>query len=328
MGNIKRLDYLDVAKGIGILLVVLAHIYGFNDSINRGLIVVWIYSFHMPLFFIIAGMLLKYKKNKDFKTFLLSRIKGILIPYLSFSIITIFINIIINGFNKDIIAWNLIYSLIGIGIDVLWFLPALFIGEVLFILINKAIKNDYIKMILITFLFLGSTFISKENGLILLLVGRALIALGFIAIGYFGFDLIHNKDINIGILGILFIIQIITSKLNGFVDLNNLIFNNTILYIFNSILGTYIVVQICKKISSNYLIYLGKNSLIIMAIHLNLIYLFRKYIALDLYGYITGLILLIILIALHIPIIQLMNNYTPWMLGKFKKKKLEVAITD
>ena len=46
----KRLNYLDYAKGIGILLVVLGHIY--NNSVK-----LWIYSFHMPLFFIISGYL-------------------------------------------------------------------------------------------------------------------------------------------------------------------------------------------------------------------------------------------------------------------------------
>ena len=44
----KRLDYLDIAKGIGILLVVLGHIYGNNNVFH-----VWIYSFHMPLFYFI-----------------------------------------------------------------------------------------------------------------------------------------------------------------------------------------------------------------------------------------------------------------------------------
>ena len=169
MGNKERLNYLDVSKGIGILLVVLAHIYAFNSEINRELLVTWIYSFHMPLFFIISGMLLKYKNENDVKKVIISRIKGLLIPYLFFSLLSIIVKIIINGFDKNMVIWDLIYSATGIGIDALWFLPALFIGEILFVLINKIIKNNYVKVLLIVFLFIGSTFISKENGLILLL---------------------------------------------------------------------------------------------------------------------------------------------------------------
>lgn len=328
MENIKRLNYLDYAKGIGISLVVLAHIYCFNPDINRELLVVWIYSFHMPLFFIISGMLLKYKNENDIKNVIMSRIKGLLIPYLFFSFLSICVKIIINGFNKNMVIWDLIYSVIGIGIDVLWFLPALFIGEILFVLINNIVKNNYIKFILIAFLFIGSTFISKENGLILLLISRGLIALGFVAIGYLGFEFVHNKNVNIVMLFALLVIHIVTSRINGFVDLNNLVFNNKLLYILNSMLGSFILIELCKLVKSNILIYLGKNSLIIMAIHLNLIYLFNKYIGLNLYGYISGLILFLLIILIEIPIIYLINNYLSFMIGKFPKKKNVQTITD
>ncbi len=52
----KRIGWVDAAKGIGILLVVLGH-----NQINSyaHLFHQLIYSFHMPLFFILAGMFLK-----------------------------------------------------------------------------------------------------------------------------------------------------------------------------------------------------------------------------------------------------------------------------
>lgn len=43
----KRIDYLDLAKGIGILLVVWAHARGPYSS--------YMYQMHMPFFFIISG---------------------------------------------------------------------------------------------------------------------------------------------------------------------------------------------------------------------------------------------------------------------------------
>lgn len=42
----KRLDYLDMAKGIGIFLVILGHIEYIQEDTLK-----WISSFHMPLFF-------------------------------------------------------------------------------------------------------------------------------------------------------------------------------------------------------------------------------------------------------------------------------------
>ena len=51
----SRLSWIDVLKGIGIILVVLGHIY-LDDVVYN-----WLYSFHMPLFFIAAGMVYKEK---------------------------------------------------------------------------------------------------------------------------------------------------------------------------------------------------------------------------------------------------------------------------
>ncbi len=40
----------DIMKGIGILLVLIGHVWQLPDSIHQT-----IYSFHMPMFFIVAG---------------------------------------------------------------------------------------------------------------------------------------------------------------------------------------------------------------------------------------------------------------------------------
>ena len=48
----KRFDYIDVAKVIGIILVTYAHIK------EKGHDIALIYSFHLPLFFIVAGITL------------------------------------------------------------------------------------------------------------------------------------------------------------------------------------------------------------------------------------------------------------------------------
>lgn len=42
----QRIPYIDTLKGFTILLVIIGHIYSMNNPIK-----IWIYSFHMPLFF-------------------------------------------------------------------------------------------------------------------------------------------------------------------------------------------------------------------------------------------------------------------------------------
>lgn len=55
-----RLTYIDIARGIAILLVVIGHLNQFyrnNLDISNPKMLSFIYTFHMPLFFIISGML-------------------------------------------------------------------------------------------------------------------------------------------------------------------------------------------------------------------------------------------------------------------------------
>lgn len=153
----KRLEFLDIAKGIGILLVVIAHIYAFNPVIRDRLSVVWIYSFHMPLFFIITGMLLKYKgTDESIKDFLIKRVKSLIIPYIIFSIVTVGTLKIVGEAN---IKQMLINTLLCIGVDVLWFLPALMFSEIIFYILKKLIKNSIIFKSIITAVYLVSIYI-------------------------------------------------------------------------------------------------------------------------------------------------------------------------
>ena len=66
----KRDNILDVAKGIGIILVILAHI-------TQSKVKTFIYIFHMPLFFFISGMALyySYKEEIFFKDYIKKELK-------------------------------------------------------------------------------------------------------------------------------------------------------------------------------------------------------------------------------------------------------------
>ena len=72
----QRLLYIDIAKGIGILLVALAH----NDLAGYApLLYHWIYSFHMPLFFFLSGLF--FKPEIGFIDLLRRRFDSLLKPY-------------------------------------------------------------------------------------------------------------------------------------------------------------------------------------------------------------------------------------------------------
>lgn len=74
----KRIDYIDILKAIGIILMVMGHIsFGTHFYI-------FIHAFHMPLFFFISGYLYK---RKDFKSFFVGKLKSLLLPYYIFGML-------------------------------------------------------------------------------------------------------------------------------------------------------------------------------------------------------------------------------------------------
>ena len=63
----SRIKFIDYSKGLGILFVVFGHVYCASNIVTN-----WIYSFHMPLFFIISGFLLNFEYR--YKTIIFKKI--------------------------------------------------------------------------------------------------------------------------------------------------------------------------------------------------------------------------------------------------------------
>ncbi len=75
----QRKNWIDAIKGIGIILVVIGHVFENQFAYD------WIYSFHMPLFFFAAGV--TFSEKPVFAT-IKRRIFTVLVPYLFFGILT------------------------------------------------------------------------------------------------------------------------------------------------------------------------------------------------------------------------------------------------
>jgi len=72
----------DVAKGIGILLVVLGHLMSRNNTANKV-----IFAFHMPLFFVLSGAFVGKYLHLDWKGFSRRLAEKIIYPYVFFSLL-------------------------------------------------------------------------------------------------------------------------------------------------------------------------------------------------------------------------------------------------
>lgn len=142
----SRLRHIDVARGIAILCVILGHLS--NNSINRV-----VYTFHLPIFFLISG----YFLNTETSTFnyIRKKLRTLVIPYIITSI-AIILFAMLRGFiiNRNAVdpakdwidsaIYGSGYYLRGVinvnEIGPIWFLWASFFSG---IIVRSVLKTDY-----------------------------------------------------------------------------------------------------------------------------------------------------------------------------------------
>lgn len=138
--NNKRINWIDMAKGIGMLLVIIGHV-------GAGHYERWIYSFHLPLFFFLSGYVFSVKSS--FKEFIIKKIKGILVPYFCLGALLIVYQAIheelesIRDLNFSTIYNEIIDLVVQVRCWDLWYLTCLFMVNVIFYVIIKLLKRTW-----------------------------------------------------------------------------------------------------------------------------------------------------------------------------------------
>lgn len=125
MKNEKRINYIDIAKGIGIILVVIGHCINGHSIAGR-----YISSFHMPLFFFISGFCFNITRYPSLHSFAYKRMKQIMLPCLYFTILVSCLSFLLL---KDFEFSSLAKGLPG----ALWFLPIIFLSGTVYYPIKK-----------------------------------------------------------------------------------------------------------------------------------------------------------------------------------------------
>lgn len=90
----SRLVWVDIAKGIGIVLVVFGHVWRGLHTAHFAIppeTYQWVdrlvYSFHMPLFFVLSGLFIARSVQKPSGVFLIDKVKTIAYPYVLWTVI-------------------------------------------------------------------------------------------------------------------------------------------------------------------------------------------------------------------------------------------------
>lgn len=90
----NRIEYIDIAKGLAIVLVVMGHILQFDlTGESRNAVFNFIYGFHMPVFMALSGFVVGISNGcvpkRGFKGTILRRIQQLAIPFFVWGLLLI-----------------------------------------------------------------------------------------------------------------------------------------------------------------------------------------------------------------------------------------------
>lgn len=141
MQNHRKL-WLDIAKGIAIILMVVGHTTIPHIASD------FIYCFHMPLFFIVSGFASNYVKYNPLE-YIKHKAHTIMLPFITYSIIVSLVLYLIGQMDFPHLISN------GWEGYALWFIPVLYLASILAMLISLA-KNAYLRYgFMLSLLLLG-----------------------------------------------------------------------------------------------------------------------------------------------------------------------------
>lgn len=279
-----RIEWLDIAKGIGILLVVLGHCLNIDQAPFQV-----IFVFHMPLFMILSGYL--YTDQDPLPALLQKKAKSLLVPFAFYFFLGLAVTLILPWWREKL-TWQ------GIGGDLwladpnavhnssIWFLAALFFVTLLFRGICRL--PSWGQFLALLCAYCVGTWYSRARIPFLgwnrlpLDLDVVPVAIVFFALGYYanrgGFQQDIGKNWKYELAGAVLSGAglLLVYRENGYVNMHGLQFGSAEMYLLGGILGTVGVVSVSCLISRGsrgpvrivrkLLIWYGRHSLTILGL--------------------------------------------------------------
>lgn len=318
-----RIKYVDLAKGLCILLIVIGHCGVPVPIPGFGLM-------QMPLFFILSGLFFKnYGKWVDL---VVRRINTILIPFFFFYIIAYIPFYIFEYVSPGLIKtearglWDIVDNRQFFN-GPIWFLLALFWDNLIFGAICVNIKNEWFRGLTVLIIGTFGVLLGINDIFLPCFVDVALTALPFFYFGYLlnktGI-LLTNKWDKYNLIffligyGLLFAITFLFEDPRISFHYNK-IYGNPIWVYVGSFICVVSVLLLCKKINSVPIItYCGEYSLLILGLH-HLIYrplqlMLRRFDTLD--DLVINIVVATLTILICVAFVPVFNKFFPWIMGK------------
>ncbi|KZT82998.1 acyltransferase family protein [Lactiplantibacillus plantarum] len=283
----KRVMWIDIARGIAMLSVIVGHslFYYVSSDVGR-----YIYAFHMPIFFILSGYLYR---EKAYAKELKGAAKNLLLPYYATCLVMIAVFFVAQLKTPWLVNYPASFSdlvsaiFYGIGADsrlpfpahvdsigAIWLLLAMAIALQLFNLIivfTKRLKSKRLVRVFIICLLAILGKLIATNWLLPLSLNAALFSLVFLYIGY----LLQEQQLLEDISWKIFIVALFSWGLaasNQMFLLVSVGASDTLLAILGAVGGSIVVIKLSqliatKKVVDSTLGTFGRLSIIVLCFH-------------------------------------------------------------
>lgn len=236
----KRIEWIDIYRGLGILLMVAGHV-GFGSAFDKV-----IHGFHMPMWFFISGYLFQPGK-RNLNGTIKHRTKKLLIPYyINLIVYYLFWLVFENGFQNG--TYICLKSLCSMSLNIKspiaggaqWFLCALFFADVFYEILDDKLSGSKWRMdIFVLVLSIIGCVMPLFINLIPFSIDAALAALAFYHLGHIVknkgiLDHIPAKPWFVCLSGCL---TILITLVNGKVNMRAGTYSNLLLFYFGALAG-------------------------------------------------------------------------------------------
>lgn len=281
----KRLRYLDVAKGIGLLLVIISHSCGLSS---------YLINYYIPLFFVVSGYI--YKEGRGYGENIRRKAKRLLVPYFGYSAVLLAFYAVIGRTMEETkaSAFGILYSryclydtsvftenvyLFTVANGAMWYLTAFFAASLVYhLLIDKCLASKKFLagcMIALT----GITMVLNQLPILLpWSIDIACVAAVFMIVGtLLGRNSFFEKEWNIPLIIGTAIVYIGLSTINPGINMSTREYGvyqtlSVPLFILIGISGSVLCIWAGKLIQNNIIgklmEYIGRNTVVLLAFHL------------------------------------------------------------
>ncbi|MSS14436.1 acyltransferase family protein [Porcincola intestinalis] len=275
----NRIPWIDIAKGITIILTIIGHSLGYG-TLGRNVI----FSFHMPLFFILSGYTFHLSTNwESFAKRVKKDAVRLILPVLYVSFISIGLQFL---FSTDHSRNNFFTIFCGMGralfwasgvsvydspaLGMMWFLISLFSARTIFNLLNIIFPSDGYKVIPILVGILG-IFLGVKGKYLPFNFDVSLMATIFIVIGWELKNFLGTKNnASFQVLTIGFWLSCLRSGL--YIEMASRSYPGILISVIEALSGTLILFWLSQRISFSWiathaLAPLGRITMTVLCVH-------------------------------------------------------------